>query len=188
MSRIALVALALAIAVVSLDSARAHPQAQQYGIGQPATPDELKARDISVAPDGTGLPPGHGTVEQGREIYNTRCALCHGDRGQGIDSYPALVGGRGTLASMKTELTVGSYWPYSTTVWDYIHRTMPYQQPGSLRPDQTYAITAYILYMNGIVGKDAELTQETLPQVKMPNRDGFIPDPRPDMPERNGKN
>jgi cytochrome c len=188
MSRITLVALALAIAVVSLDFARAHPQAQQYGIGRPATPEEIKTRNISVAPDGTGLPPGHGTVEQGREIYNSRCALCHGDRGQGIDSYPTLVGGRGTLASKKPELTVGSYWPYSTTVWDYIHRTMPYQQPGTLSPNETYAVTAYILYMNGIVDGKTDLTQRTLPDVKMPNRDGFIPDTRPDMPERNGKN
>jgi cytochrome c len=182
MNRIALLSLALAIAVVSLDLTQAHPQAQQYGIGRPATPDELKARNISVAPDGTGLPPGRGTVEQGREIYDTRCALCHGDRGLGIDSYPALVGGQGTLAGKNPILTVGSYWPYSTTLWDYIRRAMPYQQPGSLNVDQTYAITAYILYMNGIVDKNAELTQKTLSQVKMPNRDGFIPDPRPDLP------
>lgn len=182
MNKIAFVRLALAIAIVSLDFAPAHPQAQQYGIGRPATPDELRTRNISVAPDGTGLPPGRGTVEQGHEIYNARCALCHGDRGQGIDSYPALVGGRGTLASQHPILTVGSYWPYATTVWDYIRRAMPYQQPGSLSADQTYALTAYILYMNGIVDKDAELTQKTLPLVKMPNRDGFIPDPRPDLP------
>lgn len=182
MNKSVFVTLTLAIAAVSLVFSQIHPDAKQYDIGRPATADEIRTRNISVAPDGTGLPPGHGTVEQGREIYATQCALCHGDRGQGIDSYPALVGGQGTLASKNPILTVGSYWPYSTTLWDYIRRAMPYQQPGSLSPDQTYAVAAYILYMNGIVDKTAKLTQKTLPQVKMPNRDGFIPDPRPDLP------
>lgn len=188
MNKIALVAFALAIAGVSLVFSQARPEAKQYDIGRPATLDEIKTRNISVAPDGTGLPPGHGTVEQGREVYDTRCALCHGDRGQGIGGYPALVGGQGTLASKNPVLTVGSYWPYSTTLWDYIRRAMPYQEPGSLSPDETYAVTAYILYMNGVVDGKTDLTQKTLQDVKMPNRDGFIPDPRPDMPERNGKN
>lgn len=182
MNKIAFVTFVLAVALVTLDFARARSQAQHDGIGRPATPEELKTKNISVAPDGRGLPPGHGTVEQGREIYNTRCALCHGDRGQGIEHYPALVGGLGTLAGKNPILTVGSYWPYSTTVWDYISRTMPYQQPGSLSADETYAVTAYVLYMNGIVDRTAELTQKTLPQVKMPNRDGFTSDPRPDLP------
>jgi cytochrome c len=95
--------------------------------------------------------------------------------------YPALVGGQGTLRGKNPVKTVGSYWPYATTVWDFIHRTMPYARPGSLTPDETYAVTAFILYLNGIVGEKAELNKTTLPRVKMPNRDGFVGDPRPDV-------
>jgi cytochrome c len=143
-----------------------------YGVGKPATPEEIRTRGISVAPDGMGLPRGHGTALQGRSIYLARCAGCHGKRGQGSAVNPALVGGQGT---------VGSYWPYATTVWDYIHRAMPYQNPGSLTSDQVYSVTAYILFMNKIVGEHEELNKETLSKVKMPNRNGFLPDPRPDV-------
>ena len=163
-------------------------QAPRYNLGRPATPEEIQKRDISVAPDGSGLPVGHGTVEQGRYIYKVLCANCHGDHGQGVDAYPALVGGQGTLKSNNPVLTVGSYWPYATTVWDYTHRAMPYQRPGTLSADETYALTAFILYMNGIVDEKAELNEKTLPQIKMPNRDGFVPDPRPDVGTKKGKN
>jgi S-disulfanyl-L-cysteine oxidoreductase SoxD len=157
-------------------------QTPRYKLGRPATPEEIRKRDISVAPDGSGLPPGHGTASQGRHTYQMLCTNCHGDRGQGMLQYPALVGGQGTLRSKDPELTVGSYWPYATTVWDYIHRTMPYPRPGSLTPDETYAVTAFILYMNGVVEEKAELNEKTLPMLTMPNRDGFVPDPRPDVP------
>ena len=159
-------------------------QTPRYNVGRIATPGEIRKRDISVAPDGSGLPVGHGTVAQGRDIYQMLCASCHGDRGQGVGPYPALVGGQGTLASKKPVVTVGSYWPYATTVWDYIRRTMPYQKPGSLTVDQTYSLTAFILFMNGIVDEKTDFSERNLARVKMPNRDGFIPDPRPDIPAR----
>jgi mono/diheme cytochrome c family protein len=159
-------------------------QAPQYNLGRPAPAEEIRKRDISVAPDGTGLPAGHGTVEEGRYIYKVLCASCHGDGGRGVGDYPSLVGGQGTLKSKSPVLTVGSFWPYATTVWDYTRRAMPYQRPGTLTPDETYAVTAFILYMNGIVNEKAELNEKTLPKVKMPNRDGFLPDPRPDVPAR----
>lgn len=156
-------------------------QTPRYKVGRLATPDEIRKRDISVAPDGSGLPAGRGTVARGRYVYQVLCANCHGDRGQGIAPYPALVGGQGTLASHEPLLTVGSYWPYATTVWDYIHRTMPFLSPGSLSVDETYSVTAFILFVNGILDEKAELNERTLPRVKMPNRDGFVPDPRPDV-------
>ena len=156
-------------------------QNQQYKLGRQATPEEIRELDISVAPDGSGLPKGSGTVTEGQSVYKTLCANCHGDRGQGMLQYPALAGGQGTLWSKNPVRTVGSYWPYATTVWDYIHRTMPYSRPGTLTPDETYAVTAFILYLNGIVDEKAELNESTLPRVKMPNRNGFVPDPRPDV-------
>jgi mono/diheme cytochrome c family protein len=156
-------------------------QNEQYKIGRPAAPEEIRELDISVAPDGSGLPKGSGTVSQGRHIYQTLCANCHGDRGQGMLQYPALAGGQGTLKSKDPLLTVGSYWPYATTAWDFIRRTMPYARPGTLTPNQTYAVTAFVLYLNGILDKDAEINEATLPRVKMPNRNGFVPDPRPDV-------
>lgn len=157
-------------------------QAGRYNIGRGATPDEVRARDISVRPDGVGLPPGDGTPEEGRGVYAAKCSSCHGDRGEGTAHYPALVGGEGSLTSATPVRTVGSYWPYATTVWDHIHRTMPYTKPGTLTPDETYSVTAYILFLNGIVDEHLELNEKTLPKVKMPNRDGFVPDPRPDVP------
>jgi S-disulfanyl-L-cysteine oxidoreductase SoxD len=157
-------------------------QSQQYKLGRPATPEEIRELDISVAPDGSGLPKGHGTVVEGQHLYETLCASCHGDRGQGMSNYPALAGGEGTLKSSNPLRTVGSYWPYATTVWDYIHRKMPYAQPGTLTPEETYSVTAFVLYLNGILEKDAELNETTLPRVRMPNRNGFVSDPRPDVP------
>ncbi|HXN20095.1 MAG TPA: cytochrome c [Candidatus Binatus sp.] len=180
MNKARLFILCAAIAAVSASVA----QAQSYKLGRPATAEEIHERDISVAPDGSGLPVGHGTVTQGRHDYQMLCANCHGDRGQGMLQYPALVGGQGTLRSKNPVKTVGSYWPYATTVWDFIHRTMPYDGPGSLTPDETYAVTAFILYLNGIVDEKAELNKATVPRVKMPNRNGFVGDPRPDVPTK----
>jgi S-disulfanyl-L-cysteine oxidoreductase SoxD len=156
-------------------------QEGRYNIGREATPEEVHARDISVRPDGVGLPPGHGTPQEGSTIYAAKCSSCHGVHGEGTAHYRALVGGHGSLTSAKPLLTVGSYWPYATTVWDHIHRTMPYTEPGTLAPNETYSVTAYILFLNGIVNEHEELNEKTLPKVKMPNRDGFVPDPRPDI-------
>lgn len=152
-----------------------------YNVGRAATAADIGARDISVSPTGAGLPRGHGTAAEGRTIYAAKCAGCHGAQGQGNTWFPQLVGGRGTLATDKALPTVGAYWPYATTVWDYIHRAMPYQNPGSLRTNEIYALTAYILFMNDIVGQHQELNEKSLAEVKMPNRDGFVPDPRPDV-------
>lgn len=147
-----------------------------YDFGRRATPDEVKLWDIDVRPDGKGLPEGRGTVAHGKSVYEENCAACHGVNGQdGIND--RLVGGQGTLASDRPIKTVGSFWPYATTLFDYIHRAMPYQAPGSLSADDTYAVTAYILNLNGIISADGKLDKETLPKIKMPNRDGFIPEP-----------
>jgi S-disulfanyl-L-cysteine oxidoreductase SoxD len=129
-----------------------------------------------VRPDGMGLPDGSGTAGRGKEVFAGNCAACHGDNGQG-GIKDRLVGGQGTLASDNPIKTVGSFWPYATTLFDYIHRAMPYQAPGSLSVDDYYAVTAYVLSLNGILAPDGNLDKETLPRVRMPNRDGFIPDP-----------
>jgi S-disulfanyl-L-cysteine oxidoreductase SoxD len=144
--------------------------------GRPATPAEIKLWDIDVAPDGKGLPVGGGTVAQGKQIFADNCAACHGDNGQG-GIKDRLAGGQGTLASGAPVKTVGSFWPYATTLYDYIHRAMPYPTPGSLSTDDTYAVTAYILSLNGIVPPDGKVDKDSLPKIKMPNRDGFIPEP-----------
>jgi cytochrome c len=163
---------ALALAILA---SAAFP-ALAYDFGRPATPEEIKLWDIDVRPDGKGLPPGSGSVVSGKAVFDENCAACHGPGGQnGIKD--RLVGGQGTLASEHPIKTVGSFWPYATTLFDYIHRAMPYQAPGSLSDDDTYSVVAYILSLNGILPTDARLDQETLHQVKMPNRDGFVPEP-----------
>lgn len=168
------------LAAVLLASA-AHPP--RLGLGRPATADELRARDLTVLPSGAGLPPGSGTVRAGRALYETRCASCHGLRGEGQGDHPPLAGGRGSLTGDAPLPTVGAYWPYATTVWDYIRRGMPYEHPRTLSAEQTYALTAYVLFLNAIVGEDEVLDAVTLPRVRMPNRDGFVDDPRPpDVP------
>jgi len=147
-----------------------------YDFGRPATPEELALWDIDVRPDGEGSPPGSGTVAQGKQVFADNCAGCHGDNGVG-GIKDRLVGGQGTLASANPVKTVGSYWPYATTLFDYIRRAMPYQAPGSLSNDDTYAVAAYILSLNGILPADGKLDRDSLPKVKMPNRDGFVPAP-----------
>lgn len=155
---------------------------EKFGFGEPASDDVIAGWDIDIQPDGTGLPQGSGTVEQGREIFARLGAPCHGQNGEGTDAAPALVGGQGSLATDSPQKTVGSYWPYATTLWDYIHRAMPATAPQSLTPDEVYAICAFLLNANGIIPDDAVMDQDSLPQVIMPNRDGFTsPDPRPDV-------
>lgn len=160
----------------------------RYNVGQPLTPDQITAIDISVLPTGEGLPEGKGTARDGAKIYAAHCAACHGDQGEGRGDFVALVGGRGTLSTNQPVLTVGSYWPTATTVFDYIRRAMPYNTPGILSTDEVYAVTAWILEKNDILPAGAVLDRRSLPKVRMPNSDGFVPDPRPDVkasvPER----
>ena len=157
-----------------------------YDFGRPATPEEIALWDIDVRPDGKGLPAGSGTVAQGKQLFADNCAACHGDNGVG-GIKDRLVGGQGTLASNAPVKTVGSYWPYATTLFDYIHRAMPYQAPGSLSNDDTYAVAAYILSLNGILPADGKLDRDSLPKVRMPNRDGFVPEPEFDPAKLFGK-
>ena len=154
-------------------------QSSAYGLGHAPKPDEIKAWDFAISPDGKELPPGSGSASEGARTYAASCAACHGKTGKEGPN-DVLVGGQGTLNTNKAVKTVGSYWPYSTTVWDYINRAMPYDKPGSLSADEVYAVTAYLLTLNGIIKDDAVMNAKTLPQVKMPNRNGFIGDPRPD--------
>ncbi len=164
----------------------ATPAAAEYGIGAPATEAEIAAWDIDIRPDGQGLPPGRGSVAEGEEVYDLQCSACHGVFGYGEGRYPPLVGGepRDIAEELRRggrpEKTVGSYWPYATTLFDYVRRAMPFGNAQSLSPDETYAVVAYLLNMNGIVPDDAVLDAETLPKVEMPNVAGFIDDPRPD--------
>lgn len=143
--------------------------------GRPAIPEETKAWNIDVLPDGTGLPAGQGDVAHGRQVFEDNCAACHGTKGEG-GSADRLVGGRGTLASDHPVKTVGSFWPYTTTLFDYIRRAMPYPAPQTLSDNDTYAVVTYILHLNDIVPADATLDRSSLPLVRMPNRDGFVPD------------
>jgi S-disulfanyl-L-cysteine oxidoreductase SoxD len=168
------VSLSLAVAL------GVYAQNKQDPLGRPATTQEIKQQDITVLPDGRGLPDGKGTPAEGEKVYAQNCAACHGANGEGTKEAPALVGGVGTLASSNPIRTVGSYWPYATTVWDYIHRAMPQNSPGSLSVDENYAVVAFLLNRNNIIPHDAVMNKETLPKVRMPNRDGFIPDARPD--------
>jgi S-disulfanyl-L-cysteine oxidoreductase SoxD len=154
-------------------------QSPTYGLGRAPKSDEIKAWDFAISPDGKELPPGSGSAADGARIYAASCAACHGKTGKEGPN-DVLVGGQGTLNTAKPVKTVGSYWPYATTVWDYINRAMPYGKPGSLSADEVYAVTAYLLSLNGIIKEDAVMNAKTLPQVKMPNRNGFIGDPRPD--------
>ena len=152
--------------------------AQTPQLGQPIAPADIAPWDISIAPDGVGLPPGRGTAMQGEAIYAAKCQACHGEKGTGKPN-DALVGGGGSLAPGKVPLkTVGSFWPYATTLFDYVRRAMPFQESQSLTSDELYAVSAYILNLNGIVGANDVLDAQSLPKVRMPNRDGFILFPR----------
>lgn len=163
----------IAIAACALAIAACAAGQQAPGLGVPATPQQVAEWDITIAPDGIGLPPGSGDARRGQEIYAVQCIACHSFEGSG-QLNAALVGGHGTLNSDKPVRTVGSYWPYATTVFDYIRRAMPFTQPLSLSDDDVYAVTAYLLYLNDIIEEDEVLDASTLPNVEMPNRDGFI--------------
>ena len=153
--------------------------AQTPKLGQAIAPADIAPWDISIGPDGGGLPPGRGSATQGAAVYVAKCQACHGDKGTGGPN-DLLVGGIGSLAPDKGPpvRTVSSYWPYATTLFDYIRRAMPFPESKSLTDDEVYGVSAYILHLNGIVGADDVLDAQSLPQVKMPNRDGFVPFPR----------
>lgn len=156
-------------------------RAAQLGLGEPATSDDIRRWDIDVSPSGSGLPPGGGTVSEGAAVYAAKCMKCHG--ASGVEGpMDRLVGGQHTLAGDAPVKTIGSYWPYATTLYDYIHRAMPFDAPQSLTPDEVYSVTAWLLHENGIIGRDAVLNAVTLPAIQMPNRHGFVPDARPDVP------
>lgn len=153
-----------------------------FGYGKPASPQEIAGWNIDVrGEDGAGLPPGSGNVAKGADVFAEQCAACHGTFGEGEGRYPKLVGGKGTLKDDRPELTVGSYWPFAPTLWDYINRAMPMPAPHTLSADDVYALTAYVLNLNDIVPGEFVADRDSLPKVKMPNRDSFSwTDPRPD--------
>ena len=148
--------------------------AQSPDLGRVATPEEIAAWDISIDPSGAGLPAGGGTARQGEAIFSAKCAACHGEKGAGKPN-DQLVGGGGTLAGDRPPVkTVGSYWPYATTLFDYIRRAMPLNESKTLANDEVYALAAYLLQLNGVIGESDRMDAQTLPKVRMPNRDGFV--------------
>jgi S-disulfanyl-L-cysteine oxidoreductase SoxD len=175
------------ILTLGLVHAQGYPNTFQFG--QPATEQDIAAIAIAIPTDGKGLPPGRGDSARGKQVYETACAACHGADLMGVANIPnmptgaelRLIGGRGTLTSPKAVATVESYWPYATTLFDYIRRAMPFTAPGSLSADEIYAVCAYILSEAKIIDKATVLDAQTLPRVEMPNRNGFIPDPRPEL-------
>ncbi|HEY4924729.1 MAG TPA: cytochrome c [Roseiarcus sp.] len=162
-----------ALAALFALTAAAATADERYGIGRAATPQEIAGWDIDVAPDGAGLPPGHGAVREGEAIFAEKCAGCHGAHGEG-KPMDQLVGGFGTIFEAKPQKTIGSFWPYATTLFDYVRRAMPFDAPQSLTPDQVYAVSAYLLYLNHLIAEDAVLDAASLPKIKMPNRDNFV--------------
>jgi len=167
LSRLSLAALTLGIIC---DAALA----QSPSLGRVAAPEELAPWDISIGPDGAGLPAGSGTPPQGEAVYVAKCLACHGEKGAGKPNDP-LAGGRGTLAGDQAPVkTVGSFWPYATTLFDYVRRAMPLNQSKSLSDDEVYAVVAYILRLNGVIEENQTIDAQTLPKVRMPNADGFV--------------
>lgn len=166
--------VALASTSLSAEQLRQFPN-----IGRPAQEVEIKAWDIAIGPHGNELPVGKGSVAQGREVYAQQCAYCHGPTGtEGPDH--RLVGGKESLTGTQPVKTIGNYWPYATTLFDYISRAMPFPTPGSLTPNQVYAVTAYLLHANQVLDKDIVLDKNNLAKIVMPNRHGFLPDARPE--------
>lgn len=179
MSRFPRVLSGLSLVAVFLATSAGSAGAQKIGLGREATPVEIKAWDISVRPDGRGLPPGKGTVKQGEAIFIAQCATCHGEFGEGKDRWPVLAGGLGSLKHDRPDKTIGSFWPSASTVFDYIKRAMPFGNAQSLSDDEIYALTAYLLNINEVI-KDSsfELNQKNFPSIKMPNADNFYDDDR----------
>jgi cytochrome c len=147
-------------------------------LGRPALPEEIAAWDIDVRPDGLGLPPGKGSVKQGEHVFMTQCGTCHGEFGEGAGRWPAVAGDRGSLKDHNPARTIGSYWPSLSTVFDYVRRTMPFGNAQSLAPDDVYAVTAFLLFLNDVVDENFTLTRENFTAIRLPNADGFYNDNR----------
>lgn len=179
MSRSAKSAIVAAAVGAALTLLAVPVQAQKIGLGREALQNEIKAWDIDVRPDGHGLPPGKGTVAQGEALFVAQCAACHGEFGEGKDRWPSLSGGHGTLKHDRPDKTVGSFWPHQSTIFDYIKRAMPFGNAQSLKDDEIYALTAYLLHLNDII-KDPnfELNQQNFGSIRMPNADNFYDDDR----------
>jgi cytochrome c len=185
---IASLGIAAATTVVIEEATKARAQAQpsakpaarpHLGFGREAKPEEIAGWDIDIRPDGQGLPPGKGTVKQGEEIYMLQCAACHGEFGESAARWPILMGGAGTLAGHDPVKSIGSYWPYASTLIDYIRRSMPFGNSQSLSNDELYAVTAYVLYLNDIVkDENFELNEKTFKAIKLPNEPNFYDDDR----------
>lgn len=171
----------IAVAALMLSLAASNALAQSGGLGKPISEADIKHWDITVLPDGTNLPPGSGTPEQGAKIFAEKCSACHGNAGKGgvAPYYPALVGGEPLTNGIDTTKTIANYYAYATTIFDYVRRGMPYNMPRSLTDDEVYALTAYILSLNNFIGPNDVMDAKSLPQVKMPNRDNFTA-PYPD--------
>jgi len=163
---------------VSLSLIAAPGFAEKLGLGRAALPEEIAAWDLDVSPDGTGLPVGSGDVLTGEELFSDSCAACHGEFAEGVGNWPKLAGGDDTLADKDPVKTVGSYWPYLSTTWDYVNRSMPFGAAQTLETDEVYAIVAYILYSNDLVDEDFVLSNENFSDIVLPNADGFIVDNR----------
>jgi len=148
--------------------------AQSPNLGKVASPEEIASWDIDIGPDGVNLPPGNGTPQQGEQVYLAKCVACHGEKGSGKPN-DQLAGGQGSLEPGHAPVkTVGSFWPYATTLFDYVRRAMPLNEPKSLRDEEVYAVVAYILRLNGVIGENDTIDAQTLPAIRMPNRDGFV--------------
>lgn len=171
----------LALASALLATLAAPALAEGLGLGRPALPEEVEAWDLVVLPDGKGLPEGSGDVLTGEEVFAEKCAVCHGEFAEGLDSWPVLAGGEGSLMDPRPVKTIGSYWPYLSTVFDYVHRSMPFGQAQTVTEDETYAITAFLLYSNGLVEDDFVLSKENFTSVVMPNAEGFYVDDRAEV-------
>ena len=182
-------AVAAVCAAFTAGGACAAGYPEKFEFGKPATQEEIAKVAIAIDAEGRGLPPGKGNYAAGKAVYERSCIACHGAKMKNITNLPnmpsgaalQLIGGRGTLNTPRPVVTVESYWPYATTLFDYIRRAMPFQAPGTLTNDEVYAVSAYILGEANIVLKSMALDAKTLPQVQMPNRDGFIPDARPEI-------
>jgi len=177
--RPAFLCLIVLAGVIAAPNVRAQA-ARSYGVGRSPTESEIRAWGSDIGPDGENLPPGGAEPTSGRTVFLQKCSRCHGPAGtSGPDD--VLAGGAGTLATDQPMKTVGSYWPYATTLWDYVNRAMPFDQPGSLSAAEVYGAVAYVLFLNKIVGERDRVDEKSLPRIRMPNRDGFVPDARPDV-------
>jgi len=178
MSKLGSLGAIVLLALVTPALAQKKETPRQYGIGHAATPARIAGWDIDVRPDGEGAPPGQGSVKAGEKVYMDKCAACHGEFGESAGRWPQLAQGKGTLASADPVKTVGSYYPYLSSVFDYIRRAMPFGDAQSLSNDELYAVTAYVLNLNDIVDDNFVLSKQTWPSVKMPNEGGFYDDDR----------